>query len=177
MMLLKGVPKALSKSLLRQAARAVGHIKNMDEENVRVLADEMDKEATVVKTSRVYKPTYTIEFNREGEALIYSANPLKNETIYFKYPYILCTPAPTQTSPSSRSPRSTTSSTPSSSSGTGTASSSTSPPSSSPRGSGTGGTSCTSPTSSSSCAEAASSRSRRSPSVTCGTSTGRRTSS
>ena len=64
MMLLKGVPKALASALLRQGRRGVGHIKDMDEENVRVLADQMDKEGTVVKTSRVYKPTYTVEFNR-----------------------------------------------------------------------------------------------------------------
>jgi hypothetical protein len=104
MMLFKSVPKALSRSLLRQARPTVGHIKNMDEENVRVLGEQLESQSDLVKTSRVYKPTYTIEFNREGEALIYSANPLKNETIYFKYPYIFCTPHPMQTSPSSRSP-------------------------------------------------------------------------
>lgn len=104
MMLFKNLPKALSRSLLRQGRPSIGHIKNMDEENVRVLGEQMEFQSELVKTNRVYKPTYTIEFNREGEALIYSANPLKNETIYFKYPYILCTPLPTQTSPSSPSP-------------------------------------------------------------------------
>lgn len=44
----------------------------------------------IAQTDRVYKPTYTIEFNREGEVLLYSANPVTTETIYFKYPYILC---------------------------------------------------------------------------------------
>lgn len=90
-MLSQGIRKALSSSLVRLARRPIGHIKDMDEENIRVLAEQIDRETSIVKTNRVYKPTYTIEFNREGEALIYSANPLKNETIYFKYPYILCT--------------------------------------------------------------------------------------
>ena len=45
----------------------------------------------IQENSRVYKPTYTIEFNREGEVLLYSAEPIKNATLYFKYPYILCT--------------------------------------------------------------------------------------
>jgi hypothetical protein len=99
MMMFRGVAQSLSKSLLRQAHRTIGHIKNMDEENVRVIADQLEREPTLIKTNRVYKPTYTIEFDRTGEALIYSANPLKNETIYFKYPYILCTSIPTQTSP------------------------------------------------------------------------------
>lgn len=70
--------------------RCIGHIKDMDEENARVIAEQLDRESTVVKTSRVYKPAETIEFNREGEVLLYSADPLLNETVYFKYPYILC---------------------------------------------------------------------------------------
>jgi hypothetical protein len=176
-MLSQGIRKALSSSLLRLTRRSVGHIKNMDEENVRVLAEQIDRESSIVKTNRVYKPTYPIEFNREGEALIYSANPLKNETIYFKYPYILCTHHSIQTSPSSRSPCSTTSSTRSNWCGTGTASSCISRPSSSRLGSGTGGTSCISPTSSSCCAVEECSRLRPNPSATSVISTGRRTSS
>lgn len=104
MMIFRGVSQTLSKSLLRQSQRAIGHIKNMDEENVRVIADQLEREPTLIKTNRVYKPTYTIEFDRVGEALIYSGNPLKNETIYFKYPYILCTFTLTQMSPSFPSP-------------------------------------------------------------------------
>ena len=40
------------------------------------------------KTDRIYKPTYSIEFNREGEVLVYSCDPFKHSTIYFKYPYV-----------------------------------------------------------------------------------------
>ena len=69
----------------------IGHIKNMNEENMRVKALEMQQEADVIKTDRVYKPSRTIEFNREGEVLLYSGDPLKHETVYFKYPYIFCT--------------------------------------------------------------------------------------
>ena len=69
----------------------IGHIKNMNEENVRVEAEKVMSEPVVLSTNRVYKPTYTIEFNREGEVLIYSGNPIKDSTIYFKYPYIFCT--------------------------------------------------------------------------------------
>jgi hypothetical protein len=45
----------------------------------------------IESTDRIYKPTYSIEFNREGEVLLYSANPIRNAQIYFKYPYIFCT--------------------------------------------------------------------------------------
>ena len=41
------------------------------------------------RTDRVYKPSQTIEFNREGELLLYSCDNIKHSTIYFKYPYCL----------------------------------------------------------------------------------------
>lgn len=90
-MLPQGIKKVMTASLLRWSRSRISHIKNMDEENCRVIMEEMSKEPDLVKTNRVYKPTYTIEFNREGEVLMYSADPLKNETIYFKYPFIFCT--------------------------------------------------------------------------------------
>ncbi len=79
----------LKPTLLSRAG--IGHIKNMDEENLRVLAEQASQEPLVISTDRVYKPTYTIEFNREGEVLLYSGNPIKNENVYFKYPQIFCT--------------------------------------------------------------------------------------
>ena len=41
------------------------------------------------RTDKVYKPSKTIEFNREGEILLYSCNNIKNSVVYFKYPYVL----------------------------------------------------------------------------------------
>ena len=41
------------------------------------------------RTDRVYKPSKTIEFNREGELLLYSCDNIKHSTIYFKYPYCM----------------------------------------------------------------------------------------
>ena len=40
-------------------------------------------------TDRIYKPSYTIEFNRVGEVLLYSCEPLKHVDVIFKYPYVL----------------------------------------------------------------------------------------
>ena len=90
-MLTRGLRQILNSALIKTPRQSIGHIKDMNEENVRVIADQLSKLPDVVKTDRVYKPTYTIEFNREGEVLLYSGNPIKNETIYFKYPYIFCT--------------------------------------------------------------------------------------
>ncbi len=39
------------------------------------------------RTDKVYKPSQTLEFNREGEILLYSCDNIKNSTVYFKYPY------------------------------------------------------------------------------------------
>lgn len=80
----------------------MNHIKDMHEENARARLQEKVDAPAVQHYDRVYKPTYTVEFNREGEVLLYSANPATAETVYFKYPYIFCTRVAMQTSPSSR---------------------------------------------------------------------------
>ena len=41
------------------------------------------------RTDKVYKPSQTIEFNREGELLLYSCDNIKNSVVYLKYPYVL----------------------------------------------------------------------------------------
>jgi hypothetical protein len=41
------------------------------------------------RTDKVYKPSKTIEFNRDGEVLLYSCNNIQNSVIYLKYPYIM----------------------------------------------------------------------------------------
>ena len=41
------------------------------------------------RTDKVYKPSQTLEFNREGELLIYSCDNIKNSTVYLKYPYVM----------------------------------------------------------------------------------------
>lgn len=61
----------------------------MLDENLKYEAEEMAKKPLVIENDRVYKPTYTIEFDRTGEVLLYSCEPFKHMTIYFKYPYIL----------------------------------------------------------------------------------------
>ena len=77
-MLTRGLKQLLKPNLLRAQKNAIGHIKNMNEENARVRAEEASREPVLLKNDRVYKPTYTLEFNRIGEALLYSADPLKN---------------------------------------------------------------------------------------------------
>lgn len=40
-------------------------------------------------TNKVYKPSKTITFDRNGELLLYSCDNVKNSQIYLKYPYIM----------------------------------------------------------------------------------------
>lgn len=50
--------------------------------------EEKQRKAKFIEyTSKVYKPSQTLQFNREGELLLFSCDNLKNNQIYFKYPY------------------------------------------------------------------------------------------
>ena len=40
-------------------------------------------------TSKVYKPSKTITFDRNGEVLLFSVDNFKQSTVYLKYPYIM----------------------------------------------------------------------------------------
>jgi hypothetical protein len=41
------------------------------------------------KTNKVYKPSKTITFDRNGELLLFSCHNVKHTNLYFKYPYIM----------------------------------------------------------------------------------------
>ena len=41
------------------------------------------------RTDKVYKPSKTLEFNREGELLLFSVDNIKHSQIYLKYPYVM----------------------------------------------------------------------------------------
>lgn len=40
-------------------------------------------------TDKIYKPSKTITYNREGEILLFSCDNIKHSRIYFPYPYCL----------------------------------------------------------------------------------------
>jgi len=78
-----------SVGLVNQYTRNINHIRNMVDEKLKYQAEELTNLPIVEQTTRVYKPSYTIEFNRVGEVLVYSCDPFQHMTIYFKYPYVL----------------------------------------------------------------------------------------
>jgi hypothetical protein len=55
----------------------ISHIKNLYTEGVKYEIEVEHSKPLIEETSRVYKPTYPIEFNREGEVLLYSCEPTK----------------------------------------------------------------------------------------------------
>jgi hypothetical protein len=67
----------------------LNHIKNVFDAQKKLEIDRIYNEGQLIeKTDRVYKPSYTIEFNREGEVLLYSCDTYKHvkylKPVYFK---------------------------------------------------------------------------------------------
>ena len=63
--------------------KTLDHIKDMNTEHIKYkLQKDYDELEVIEKTDRIYKPTYTIEFNREGEVLLYSCEPIQNAKYY-----------------------------------------------------------------------------------------------
>ena len=81
----------INKNLLRKnIVRTYKHVMDIEEEQKRqTIQKDYDNMSAIELTDRVYKPTHTIEFNRRGEIVLYTATPLRTMTIYTKYPYCL----------------------------------------------------------------------------------------
>src|SRR3990167_3338642 len=69
--------------------RYISQAKNLHREiakaQIQAIQDNAD---TIERTDRIYKPSYTIEFDRVGEVLLYSCEPLTHSQVYLKYPYV-----------------------------------------------------------------------------------------
>ena len=82
---------AQSNRLMQQVpSRGFRQVNNLHEivwTNQAELAQRSQK--YLERTDKVYKPSQTLTFNREGELLLYSCDNIKHSTVYFKYPYIL----------------------------------------------------------------------------------------
>lgn len=82
--------KFASKGVLqRNSKRTFSHIKDMEKENFKAqMQKQFDESSKIEVYAKIYKPTYTLEFNRVGELLLYSCNPLRHREVYLKYPYV-----------------------------------------------------------------------------------------
>ena len=53
------------------------------------LEEQQRSEKFLEYTQKIYKPSRTIEFNREGEVLLFSCDNIKKSQVYLKYPYVM----------------------------------------------------------------------------------------
>jgi hypothetical protein len=53
------------------------------------LEEDQRTEKFLEYTSKIYKPSSTIEFNREGELLLFSCDNFRLSQVYLKYPYVM----------------------------------------------------------------------------------------
>ncbi len=80
----------LSRQLVKTSVRGFRQVNNLHEIIYTAQAELAQRtEKYLERTDRVYKPSKTMEFNREGEMLLYSCDNIKHSTIYFKYPYCM----------------------------------------------------------------------------------------
>ena len=82
--------RATKSFLAFRSAYGINHIQSVWDARTKYQAQKLYDEGKVVQTTdRIYKPTYQIEFNREGEVLLYSCDPIKHSPVYLKYPYVM----------------------------------------------------------------------------------------
>ena len=95
-MLLRKTPELLllnrmAMTCLQNApVRAFRQTHNLHEINYTYQLEVQQRTAKYLeRTDKVYKPSKTIEFDRNGELMLYSCHNIRHNIIYFKYPYIM----------------------------------------------------------------------------------------
>lgn len=78
------------RNMTYQPRRYFRQVKNLHEIVYTAQAELTQRTAKYLeRTDKVYKPSQTLEFSRDGELLIYSCDNVKNSTVYLKYPYCM----------------------------------------------------------------------------------------
>lgn len=76
--------------MVQHQQRGFRQVKNLHEIVWTAQAELTQRTAKYLeRTDKVYKPSQTLEFNREGELLLYSCDNIKHSTVYLKYPYVM----------------------------------------------------------------------------------------
>ena len=85
-------PKAVRNQRLINPSTMKGY-KQVQDLNSIVATAELEEEQRTEKfleyTNKIYKPSSTIEFNREGELLLFSCDNMRLSSVYLKYPYVM----------------------------------------------------------------------------------------
>ena len=81
---------AQSQGLIFHPKRGYKQVFNLTDISTTAEDEVTQRTAQVLEfTDKVYKPSKTIEFDRNGELLLYSCDNIKNSIVYLKYPYIM----------------------------------------------------------------------------------------
>jgi hypothetical protein len=89
----KGKILSGSKLFLYQGMKTMrfySHVKNLGQVMETVIQEEEQRKAKFLEyTHKVYKPSKTITFDRNGEVLLFSVDNFRHSQVYTKYPYCL----------------------------------------------------------------------------------------
>jgi hypothetical protein len=70
--------------------RGYKHVKDLNEIMYTATAEEEQRTAKFLEyTTKIYKPSKTITFDRNGELLLFSCDNFRHSKMYTKYPYCL----------------------------------------------------------------------------------------
>lgn len=68
----------------------LNHVKDLNQiMSVAELEASQRSDKYLEYTAKVYKPSKTITFDRNGEVLLFSCDNIKHSQVYLKYPYCL----------------------------------------------------------------------------------------
>ena len=87
--------RQLSKSITRSlfnfgSNKSFSHVKNLAQVMYTAEMEEEQRKGKFLEyTKKVYKPSKTITFDRNGEILLFSADNFKHSQVYLKYPYCM----------------------------------------------------------------------------------------
>lgn len=78
------------KLLISYVTRSIRQVNNLAQLVDTANQEEIQRTAKYLEyTTKVYKPSKRITFNREGELLLFSCDNIRHNQIYLKYPYVL----------------------------------------------------------------------------------------
>ena len=74
----------------RGSVRGFSHIKDLNQIMYTAEIEEEQRKSKFLEyTNKIYKPSKTITFDRNGECLLFSVDNFKHSQVYLKYPYCM----------------------------------------------------------------------------------------
>lgn len=82
--------KDMNRLLFSLSSKKYQQVKDLHQTMYLAELEENQRKAKFLEyTTKIYKPSKTITFDRNGEALLFQVDNIKESQIYLKYPYVL----------------------------------------------------------------------------------------